>query len=258
MTETYRVRSAQFTLVVEEFGKGPVVIYAHGLGSNRHDTRLQWESVSGCFRVIVFDQRGHGDLSPVTNPADYNPRSMGEDIGAVMDALNLSKATVGGVSMGACTSLCFALSHPDRVEALLQTAPAIGEQPSTGMRSLLATGDLLEQKGIEGAIQETAQQWKEMGMPPEAIIEMEKLYHGFHCDSMMVAYHKVPQWALPFPQLQDLKMPVYILAWENDPVHDIAIARRMMQFLPDARLRIIPGVFTPDIGEIYKNELLGL
>jgi hypothetical protein len=29
----------------------------------------------------------------------------------------------------------------------------------------------------------------------------------------------------------------------------------MMKFLPNARLRIIPGVFTPNIGEIYEKEM---
>jgi pimeloyl-ACP methyl ester carboxylesterase len=145
MGQIHRILSSKFNLVVEEFGEGPAVIYAHGLGSNRHDIKIQWESVAHKFRVITFDQRGHGDSTPVTNPDDYNPQSMGEDIATIMDVLHLKKAIVGGVSMGACTSLFFALSHPDRVEALLQTGPAIGEQVSQGMQSLLSTANLLEQ-----------------------------------------------------------------------------------------------------------------
>jgi len=48
-----------------------------------------------------------------------------------------------------------------------------------------------------------------------------------------------------------LRVPTLILAWEGDPQHDIAIAREMASLLPHARLEVIPGVFTPDLGARY-------
>jgi pimeloyl-ACP methyl ester carboxylesterase len=95
----------------------------------------------------------------------------------------------------------------------------------------------------------------EMGIQPEAIREMENRFRSYHRASMIAAFRRVPQWLLPLGSMPNIKFPVYILAWENDPVHDIAIARTMMKFLPNARLRIIPGVFTPNIGEIYEKEM---
>jgi pimeloyl-ACP methyl ester carboxylesterase len=256
MSAVYSVRSSGYDLAVEEIGQGPAVIYAHGLGSNRQDTLAQWESVSHDFRVIGFDQRGHGQSSPVVQPQDYDPWAMGEDIGAILDHLGIHQAIVGGVSMGACTALCFALSHPKKVKALLQTGPAVDETIHPGLQSLVVTGDLFEQLGIEGAISTTSREWKGLGMPPESIAEMATRYRRYHCASMVTAYHSIPAWTIPFSPLRRLDLPVKILTWENDPVHDIQIARRMAQFLPQADLLVIPGVFTPNIGEIYRDEFL--
>ena len=45
-------------------------------------------------------------------------------LAAVLDGLEIERAVLGGVSMGAATTLAFALEHPERVDALIQITPA--------------------------------------------------------------------------------------------------------------------------------------
>jgi len=57
-----------------------------------------------------------------------------------------------------------------------------------------------------------------------------------------------------------LKCPVCILAWENDPLHPVELARRLAVTFPDVQLKMLPplpAIFqTPQIvGELYKNFL---
>ncbi len=47
------------TLTVEEAGAGLPLIFAHGLTSNRAQSRRQLFHLADRFHVIVFDQRGH-------------------------------------------------------------------------------------------------------------------------------------------------------------------------------------------------------
>jgi pimeloyl-ACP methyl ester carboxylesterase len=257
MSRMVRVQSEGITLATEVSGQGTPVVYLHGLGGCRQYARDQWGSgVSQC-QLITFDQRGHGDSSPVTEPASYHPTLLGADIAAVLDALRIPRAIVGGASMGACAALHFALAHPERTIALLQTGPAFHASPNRARWSLLRTARMLEQLGTEGTVAILTQEWLQLGMPPEAIAEMARLYGTYQPLSMAAAHRAVANWTLSLAPLRELRVPTFILAWEGDPQHDIAIAREMVSVLPDARLEVIPGVLTPNLGALYWTMLQG-
>lgn len=251
MSHILRAQSDGVTLAVEVSGEGTPVVYLHGLGGCRQYAHEQWGvAVSQC-QLITFDQRGHGDSSAVTDPALYRPELLGADIAAVLDALRIRRAIVGGASMGACAALHFALAHPEQTIALLQTGPAFHATPNHNRRALLRTARMLEQRGIEGTVAALTEEWQKLDMPPEAIAEMSRLYHSYHPESMAVAYRAVANWTLSLAPLRELRVPTFILAWEGDSQHDIAIAQEMAALLPDAHLQVIPGVFTPNLGSIY-------
>jgi pimeloyl-ACP methyl ester carboxylesterase len=256
MGRSYRISSQGFQLSVEEIGEGLPVIFAHGLGGNREITRQQWESVADRCRVICFDQRGHGESSPVIEPESYNPVSMGEDFANIMDVLEIPRAVVGGISMGACTAMFCAAAFPDRVMTLLQAGPAFHEDVRPQHQELAKIGDMLMEIGIEGTIEAIAEQWRELGMPQEAILEMERLYRSYHPQSMALAYQTVAKWKIPPGFWSQLEMPVGILAWRGDLIHDFRIAQSMSSAIPKAQLVEIPGVFTPNLGEIFYENFL--
>jgi pimeloyl-ACP methyl ester carboxylesterase len=256
MSKTYRILSQGLELAVEEIGNGTPVIFAHGLGGNRQITRQQWASVSDHYRLIFFDQRGHGDSAPATKSEYYLPNLMGMDMIHIMDALGIDRAIIGGVSMGACTSLYCAAAHPKRALALLQVGPAFNDQIRPAHQQWIKIGDWLEQKGIDQTIKIISRQWRGLGMPKEAIGEMAHIYRSYHPASMAVAHHSIPNWVIPRELFGKLTMPVFILAWSNDPIHDIQIAQEMRASIRHSCLLEIPGVFTPNIGEIFHDHFL--
>ncbi|MBK8034793.1 MAG: alpha/beta fold hydrolase [Chloroflexi bacterium] len=82
-SEIVKINSDGLELVAESFGSGPPLIAAHGLTGNRHITGRQLKQLANRYRIIVYDQRGHSDSTPVTNPSLYNPDRMAEDMRAV-------------------------------------------------------------------------------------------------------------------------------------------------------------------------------
>ena len=130
-----RIPTDGLELAVETFGDGPWLVFAHGLTGYRHGTRRQFAPLADRYRIVIYDQRGHGDSTPVTDPALYDLERMAGDMAAVMDALGIEQAIVGGESMGAATTLRFALRWPQRVRALLLTAPAFSDVPQPCRRS---------------------------------------------------------------------------------------------------------------------------
>jgi pimeloyl-ACP methyl ester carboxylesterase/DNA-binding CsgD family transcriptional regulator len=67
-------------------------------------------------RLIVFDKRGTGMSDPVNGPPTMEERM--DDIRAVMDAADSTRAAILGVSEGGTLAMMFAHGYPERVRAL--------------------------------------------------------------------------------------------------------------------------------------------
>src|SRR5437773_1931597 len=78
------------------------LVFAHGLTGQGAHTRIELQPlVQHGWTVVSFDQRGHANATPVTDPALYDPFEMGHDLLAIMDELGWETAWIGGGSMGA-------------------------------------------------------------------------------------------------------------------------------------------------------------
>jgi pimeloyl-ACP methyl ester carboxylesterase len=245
MTRTVtRIRSDGLELVAETVGKGPPLVFAHGLTSNRHRTLEELAPLAHDHRIIAFDQRGHCDSTPVTDAHLYDPHRMAGDLAAVLDSLGIERAIVGGESMGAATALLFALHHPQRVDRLLLTGPAFGDGPNPGKDDLTRTGRLNAETGIEGYLAVLAPEWAATGMDEAAITAWSAVQRSHDPASLAAACTAVAGWVI-LPDLSALAAfpaPVQILAWEGDAVHSLELSERMAAVFPAARLHVEPAL----------------
>lgn len=100
------------------FGTGTPVILLHGgLGHSGNWAYQIPALVSGGYRAITIDSRGHGRSTRDDKPFSY--LLLGQDVEAVMDSLDLAKAALVGWSDGACTALVLASRVPERVAGVL-------------------------------------------------------------------------------------------------------------------------------------------
>lgn len=96
----------------------PAIILLHGSNADLHTWQPWVDALKGRYRVIRFDQVGHGLTGP--DPAgDYSIGNFVADIDEVADALELESFVLGGNSMGGGHSVAYALAHPDRVRAMV-------------------------------------------------------------------------------------------------------------------------------------------
>ena len=191
------------------------------------------------YRIVVYDQRGHSDSTPVTDPALYDADRMAEDMTAVLDALGIERAIVGGESMGAATTLRFALRHPERVERLLITAPAFGDQPNPAAERLEDMGRTITKLGLGELLRLAAiRQRDELGWSPEAIAYARANFASHDPASLAVALGTVPDW-LVFSDLSVLSKLISPGASSHGrTIRCIRrLARRVALALPNARRR---------------------
>jgi pimeloyl-ACP methyl ester carboxylesterase len=225
-----RVRSGDVELAVEVSGQGPPLLFAHGLSANRGVTLEELSPLADRFRVIAFDQRGHGDSTPIIDPRLYDPDAMAQDMEAILDHLRIESATVGGESMGAATALLFARARPERVEALLLVAPAFGAEPNPDRRRLRGLADEIDSEGFEGFLANSAQRLStRFGAPPEVVRYIGAMHRTHRPESLSTAFRTVPDWIVSedVSALVSRRTPVGLVAWEGDPTHPMALARRL-------------------------------
>lgn len=97
---------------------GLPVMLLHGSNADLHTWEPWVEGLRDEYRIIRFDQVGHGLTGP--DPAgDYSRANYVQDIREVADALGLDQFVLGGNSMGGKHALAFAATYPDRVDGLI-------------------------------------------------------------------------------------------------------------------------------------------
>ena len=104
-------------------GEGEPILLIHGFASNM---QTNWSgtgwirllSMNG-FRVIAFDNRGHGASGKLYDPEAYTGPTMAEDARRLLDHLGIEQADVLGYSMGARIAAFFGLRHPERVRSAI-------------------------------------------------------------------------------------------------------------------------------------------
>jgi len=94
------------------------IMLLHGSNSDLH-TWDEWaDGLDKDYRVIRFDQVGHGLTGPDPQ-ADYGRANYTEDVREVADRLGLEQFVIGGNSMGGKHALGFAATYPERVLGLI-------------------------------------------------------------------------------------------------------------------------------------------
>src|ERR1041385_8252817 len=111
-----QVNIDNMNLAFDDTGSGRPVILLHGYPFNRTLWGGQVAALKNSFRVITPDLRGFGE-SDAAEPATM--ARMAQDVAALMDALDIPRAIIGGLSMGGYVVLSFYKQFPNRVDALV-------------------------------------------------------------------------------------------------------------------------------------------
>jgi pimeloyl-ACP methyl ester carboxylesterase len=97
---------------------GPVIVLLHGSNASLHTWEPWIKFLSASYRVIAFDQAGHGLTGPHPK-ADYSTAAFVRAVDGVTQKLSVTKFTLGGNSMGGGIAVAYAIAHPDRLNGLV-------------------------------------------------------------------------------------------------------------------------------------------
>jgi class 3 adenylate cyclase/pimeloyl-ACP methyl ester carboxylesterase len=133
---THYARSGDVHIAYQVVGDGPVDIV--WIPSMAHHVELNWENpvvarfltrLAKVGRLIVFDKRGTGMSDRVSGDATLETRM--DDVRAVMDAAQSTRAVVVALGDGGPLAILFAATYPDRTDGLvlMNTTPRFVRSP---------------------------------------------------------------------------------------------------------------------------------
>ncbi len=124
----YATASDGVRLYYEEVGSGTPVIFVHEFAADY----LSWEPQMRYFarrhRCIAYSARGYTPSDVPDSDAAYRYEHFRDDVIAVLDHLQIAKAHVVGLSMGAYSTLHVGLRYPERARSLTLAGVGSGSE----------------------------------------------------------------------------------------------------------------------------------
>jgi pimeloyl-ACP methyl ester carboxylesterase len=225
-------------------GEGTPVVFQHGLGGDVSQPLALFHPPPG-FRQICFDCRGHGETWPLGDPEKIGFSTFAGDLAALLDHLEVNKAIVGGISMGAALSLRFGLQYPERLLALVLSRPAWLAGPmEDNARVFGHIAELLREKGpVLGkeifAQSEDCQRFR-LKSEDSAQSLLSQFDHPRAVETA-VKLERIPRDAPlhDMAELKSIKVPTLVLANRQDPIHPFEYGEILAAAIPGAILREI-------------------
>ncbi|MCW3474247.1 bifunctional 3-oxoadipate enol-lactonase/4-carboxymuconolactone decarboxylase PcaDC [Limobrevibacterium gyesilva] len=210
----------------------PALLLLHSLGTSLHVWDGQAKALSRSFRVIRPDLRGHGLTTVTSGP--YSIDGMARDALAVLDALGVAQAHVGGLSIGGMLAQAIAVQAPERVLSLVLCDTAMAIPPAETWHQRAAA----VRAGGMGAVADTVMaRWVTpgfLGAPPAQGLRAMLLRtdpEGYAGAAEAIAAADLSSAALCVPAL--------VLVGDQDAATPLGTAEALARAIPGARLQVI-------------------
>lgn len=222
----------------------PAIVLVHGFSSSLHTWNDWADGLKSRYRVIRFDLPGHG-LTRVQSDTDLSTPGLADFVQTMADVLKLETFTLVGSSMGGHTAWNYAITYPDRLDALVLVAasglPSAAERDNQPLIFSLIrnpiTGPLLVDLDItplirDGLEKSFVDQSKVTDDMVDRYVELARA-PGHRKALLQLATRAEPDTGDRADQLYSLKVPTLIMFGDQD--------------------LLVP----PEFGDIYKSRIEG-
>lgn len=141
---------------VEGPENAPWVVFSNSLITNLSMWDEQAAALKKEYRVLRYDQRGHGGTEVTEGP--YNFDQLVDDVIGLYDVLGIKAAHFVGISMGGMTAVNLAERYPDRVNKLIP-CDCGGFSTPAGAQQWSERVALAKDKGMDALADITLPRW---------------------------------------------------------------------------------------------------
>jgi len=221
---------------VEGPAAAPALLLINSLGSDLSVWDPMVPELTRHFRVLRYDQRGHG-ASPVLD-GPYQIAELAADALALLDRLGVARAHVCGTSLGGMVGLWLARYAPERVERLAVLCSSARLGPAGAWRERAA---LVRAQGTAAVAQTVVGRWFTPAFAaqhPKLIARHVAMVAGTPPEGYAASCEAIASWDF-VDELPQIQVPTWLLAAEDDPATPPQHAYLMAGLIPGARVDVI-------------------
>jgi pimeloyl-ACP methyl ester carboxylesterase len=226
----------------------PVVLLHLGLLSMEIWDR-EFELLAAEHTVVRYDARNHGQSTTATAPWSHR-----DDLRQLLDELSIERAMLVGESLGARTSIDFALTWPDRVERLLLGSPGASGMVHHDPFILDQLARMVSARSLDEGVEAALRMWVDgpNRTPEQVDPEVRAFCRRVKADTLR---RHGPGWGIQpveltaVDRMAELAMPITVVLGELDSSDIYDVVDRITKNAPRAEL-----VTLPDTGHAVNLE----
>jgi 3-oxoadipate enol-lactonase len=231
-------------IAYDAVGSGPLIVFLHGVGSDRQTWHAQLEELSATHTAVAIDARGYGGSE--ARPGTVSMATFAEDTVAVIKAVGHRHAHICGLSMGGIVALHLWRGHPEIVRSLvLADTWAWHPTAAAGQDARLAAIDASDMASLARIRMPAAYS------PNAAPLVVQRGVERFaSVDKSVYRAATAELWGVDMRSVAvSVTVPALILVGEHDSIAPPHLSRELAELVPRAQFVVIP-----DAGHLPNEE----
>lgn len=229
------------SIAYDDAGEGRPVLLVHGFPHHRKLWAPQLRALAGHSRAIAVDLPGFGESDM---PERFGIDAWADGLARFLDALDIDRAVVAGLSMGGYITLAFWRLHRERVAALVLADTRAGADSEEGKQKRRETIELARREGptavaramLPGMVGKSTRERE-----PAVVAEMRAMLESASVDSLVGASEAMMNRADATATLATIDVPTLIVVGEEDVLTPPKESRAMHAAITGSRLEVIPA-----------------
>ncbi len=246
----YAIADDGVKLYYEETGAGAPVIFVHEIAGDLRSWEAQLRHFGQRYHAIAYNARGYPPSDAPEEVGKYSQDRAADDIAAVLDHLQLSRAHIVGLSMGGFATLHFGFRHAPRARSLTVAGCGYGANPAKRedfRAEVAASAALLLEQGTEKFAERYAYGQTRVQLEnksPRAFADFKRQL-AEHSDigsanTLLGVLRERPSLYDLKDQMKALNVPTLILAGDEDSPC-LLPGILMKEIIPSAALAVMPN-----------------
>jgi 3-oxoadipate enol-lactonase len=230
-----------------ESGDGWPLILLHGFALRAEMWRPQLESPPPGWRCIAPDLRGIGAGPPLDRAVSMEEYA--RDIDALMDALEIDRAAIGGVSMGGYITFALFRLAPARFTAMILADTRSQADTPAGREGRLQLRKLLAEQGPRAVADDMLPKLLSPDAAPRTVRMVREWIESLEPRAIDAAIGALIDRPDSTPDLSRINLPALIIVGHADTITPPADSEAMQRSIARSRLVVIP-----DAGHLANVE----
>jgi 3-oxoadipate enol-lactonase len=226
-------------ITFDDIGSGLPIAFLHAFPLNRTMWEPQVTALVAECRCIPIDFRGFGDSAPA---APYSVDRYADDVIAVLDALQIERAVIAGISLGGYVAFALWRRHRSRIRALVLADTRAGADTADNISRRRELIRLAETQGsaaianaqIAGLVGKTTRDKR-----PDIYDSIHRMIAQAPVEGIVGALEAMMARPDSTATLSSIDVPTLIVAGSEDVATPPRESRAMHTAIPGSRIEIL-------------------